>query len=290
MQEEEIITTFKKLGIKPKKYLGQNFLINKAILSDILAAAEIKAKDKVLEIGPGLGILTEKLAEITQNSLKSQKLSPEIIAVEKDAKFAKILEKKFKNQKNIKIIEDDILKFDPGAHNLEPKSYKITANLPYYITSPIIRKFLENPCPPKLMVLMVQKEVAQRICAAPPDMTLLSVSVQFYAAAEIIKIVEKENFWPEPKVDGAIIKISNLKSQISKFDKDLFLDKDLFFKIVKSGFSNPRKQLKNNLKGIAGERTSLLLKTAKIDETRRAETLSIQEWKNICLIFKNIVK
>jgi len=134
------------------------------------------------------------------------------------------------------------------------------------------------------MVLMVQKEVAERICAKPPDMSLLSVAVQFYSQAKIVKIVKKESFWPRPKVDSAIIKLTTNNRQLTT------INTNLFFKIVKSGFSQPRKQLKNNLKKIFGKDTEKILKQSKIETTRRAETLSIDEWLKICLNYKNRLK
>src|SRR4030043_801237 len=221
----------KKYNIKPSKRLGQNFLIDESILNKIIEAADLSSNDIVLEIGPGLGVLT---VELTKKVGK-------VIAIEKDEKLARILsnELRIMNIKNVEVIQDDILKIPD--YQLPVTSYKLIANLPYYITSPVIRKFLETKQRPELMVLMVQKEVAQRICTKPPDMNLLAVSVQFYAEPKIISYVSKTSFWPQPKVDGAILKISNIKN------KKLKIDKNLFFKIVKAGFSQPRKQILNNL-------------------------------------------
>ena len=289
----ELRELLRKYGLKPRKHLGQNFLINKDILSEIINTADLTKNDIVLEIGPGLGILTKELA----------KKAKKVIAIEKDEKLVKILKKELAHFKNIKIIEGDILKLPVTSYQL-PVTYKLVANLPYYITSPVIRKFLEegNPPPstkvstfvktsadrsggrPKLMVLMVQKEVAERICAKPPDMSLLSVAVQFYSQAKIVKIVKKESFWPRPKVDSAIIKLTTNNRQLTT------INTNLFFKIVKSGFSQPRKQLKNNLKKIFGKNTKKILKQSKIEESCRAETLSIDEWLKICLNYKNRLK
>ena len=141
------------------------------------------------------------------------------------------------------------------------------------------------------MVLMVQKEVAERICAKPPDMSLLSVAVQFYSQAKIVKIVKKESFWPSPKVDSAIIKLTTNNLPRWQAGRQLTtINTNLFFKIVKAGFSQPRKQLKNNLKKIFGKDTEKILKQSKIETTRRAETLSIDEWLKICLNYKNRLK
>jgi 16S rRNA (adenine1518-N6/adenine1519-N6)-dimethyltransferase len=258
-------TTIKKLlekyEIKPFKGLGQNFLINEAILKKIVEAADVTPKDTILEIGPGIGTLTQELAE------KAKK----IITVEKDKKMVKILKETLNNFKNVKIIEQDILKF-PIPNFQFP--IKVVANLPYNIASAVIRKFSELDNPPKEMILMVQKEVARRICAKPPDMNLLAVSVQFYSEAKILFYVSKNNFWPKPKVDGAVIK---LKLENKKWKNE----KDLFFKIVKAGFSQPRKQLVNNLSNelkLKKEEVKTLLLKNKILPKQRAETLDLKDW------------
>lgn len=265
----------KRHGISPSKRFGQNFLIEKAVFFKIIKAASLNPKDTVLEIGPGIGNLTQELA----------KRAKRVIAVEKDKKMIEILKETARNLKNVKIIQADILK--ARENQLPSSNYKIVANLPYYIVSPVIRKFLEadppTGGPPKEMVLMVQKEIAQRICAKPPDMSLLAVSVQFYAKPEIVSFVLKKSFWPSPKVDSAIIKISDIKSQKSK------IDKNLFFKIVKAGFSQPRKQLANNLSRMLrlDKETirSWLLKN-NIQPNQRAETLSIDDWEKLAKSFK----
>jgi len=257
---KEILTRYET---KPFKGMGQNFLVNKQALEKIINSADLKTEDVVLEVGPGLGTLTMELA----------KNAGKVIAVEKDQKMCQILKETLKDYKNIEIINDDILKLNPEPYTLNP--YRVIANIPYYLTSPLIRKFLETKYSPKFMLLMVQKEVAQRICANPPDMSILAVSVQFYAKAKIISYVKKENFWPKPKVDSAIIKIIPTASEAS-------ISSDLFFKIVKAGFSHPRKQLGNNLLALGNkeEINSWLLKN-KIKPTQRAETLSVEDWTNL---------
>jgi len=303
----ELRELLRKYGLKPRKHLGQNFLINKDILSEIIKAADLNKNDTVLEIGPGLGILTKELA----------KKAKKVIAIEKDEKLVKILKKELSHLKDVEIVEGDALQLTTDdlklhtGYSLLVTGYKLVANLPYYITSPVIRKFLEegNPPPsakvstfvktsadrsggrPKLMVLMVQKEVAERICAKPPDMSLLSVAVQFYSQAKIVKIVKKESFWPSPKVDSAIIKLTTNNLPRWQAGRQLTtINTNLFFKIVKAGFSQPRKQLKNNLKKIFGKDTEKILKQSKIETTRRAETLSIDDWLRICLNYKNRLK
>ena len=266
----EIKRLLKEHNLKPKKYLGQNFLIDKTTLGIIINAAELARDDVVLEIGPGLGILTKELAKKVKR----------VVAVEKDKRLVKILKKRLSCLANIKIIEGDVLKLT--TENLKLKAnYKVVANLPYYITSPVIRKFLEEKRVPKLMVLMVQKEVAKRICAKPPKMSVLSVAVQFYSFPKIVKIVKKECFWPKPKVDSAIVKLTTYNQKLTT------INTNLFFKIVKAGFSHPRKQLKNNLKKVLKEKTGKILQRSNIKGVRRAETLSVNEWVKICLNLKN---
>lgn len=253
---------------RPSKVMGQHFLVDRQILDKIIKIAELTQKDTVLEIGPGIGTLTNELAK------KAEK----IIAVEKDRTMVKILKETLGNDNNVEIIQGDILKI----LNLKSKisNYKVVANIPYYLTSPIIRKFLENPPgnkKPTIMVLMVQKEVAQRICSNPPDMSILAVSVQFYAKAEIISYVSKKCFWPSPSVDSAIIKITPFKNNAS-------VSPESFFKIVKAGFASPRKQLINNfstsLQKEKGQIHEWLLKN-NIQPSQRAETLSIEDWINL---------
>lgn len=274
----------KRYKIQPSKRFGQNFLIDKRAIRKIIASAKLCPKDVILEIGPGTGILTKELA----------KKAKRIIAIEKDFKMIEILEEEVKSFKNIKIIQGDILKYEAGSAKKRrdkttlkssdfrlQTSYKVVANLPYYIVAPVIRKFLESKKPPKEMILMVQKEVAQRICAKPPNMNLLALSVQFYAKPEIIGYISKKSFWPQPKVDSAITKLTVNK-------KRLTADKDSFFKIVKAGFSRPRKQIINNLAKrlkINREKIRNWLLKNKIQAERRAETLNLKDWQRLTRTF-----
>lgn len=259
-----------KHGIKPSKGLGQNFLINDSLLEKIIESADIKKGDIVLEVGPGIGNLTTKLAE----------KSARVVAVEKDEKMVAILKQAVSNFPNLDIVQGDAL--DPNFKT-PASSYKIVANLPYYITSPVIRKFLEGDNPPSWMVLMVQKEVAQRICSKPPEMSLLAASVQFYAEAKILFYVSRKSFWPRPKVDSAVIKITpinNHREQISP---------KLFFKIVRAGFSQPRKQLANNLSNglkLDKESARRWLEANGIQPSRRAETLTVEDWIKLAKALK----
>lgn len=265
----------KKYGIYPSKRLGQNFLIDKRIFQKIIKAANLSKNDIVLEIGPGIGNLTLELAKEVKK----------IVAIEKDKKMCEALKEILINLniKNVEIINQDILRVDPKLYTL--KSYKIVANLPYYITSPVIRKFLEMEKQPKEMILMVQKEVAKRICAKPPKMSILAVSVQFYAKPEIISFVSKRSFWPQPKVDSTIIKITPCRSVHT-----IGVNPLLFFKIVKAGFSHPRKQLINNFSKklkINKEKIKNWLLENRIQPSQRAETLTLKDWLNLTNSYKN---
>lgn len=259
----------KEYKIFPLKRLGQNFLISRAVLKRIIEAAEIQKNETILEIGPAVGTLTLEL-------VKRAKM---VITVEKDERMIEILKKNLGGYGNIRFIQGDILKYDLSKQ----KRYKIVANIPYYLTSPLIRKVLEFENKPKLIVLMVQKEVAQRICAKPPKMNLLAVSVQFYSKPEIITYVSKKSFWPEPKVDSAILKI------IPTIDSErIKIDKNLFFEIARAGFSQPRKQIANNLSkmlGLEKEKIKVWLWKNKISPNQRAETLGIKNWINLVKTF-----
>jgi len=274
--KKEIKNLFKKHSIYPSKDLGQNFLIKEKVFLDILKCSDILKKDTIIEIGPGIGNLTRFLSEKAKR----------VIAIEKDKKMIEILEETLKDKKNVQLFKKDILKTKISRFDL--KNYKVVANLPYYITSPIIRKFLEERKKPEILVLMLQKEVAQRICASPPNMSILSVSVQFYGKPEIFSYVSKESFWPSPKVESAILKIIP--------QKERKVDSDLFFKIVKTGFSHPRKQLVNNLLALPFNDDSIKLNKEKIkgwllknniQPERRAESLNVEDWIKLTKTFKN---
>lgn len=254
-----------KYEAKPSKGLGQNFLIDKRILSKIIESADIKPSDTILEVGPGIGVLTRELAE----------RAGRVISVEKDETMVSILKETLADLKNVEVVNEDILEFTP------PQKYKVVANIPYYLTSPLIRRFLEFKNPPEEIILMIQKEVAKRICSNPPDMSLLAVSVQFYAEPKIISYVSKNCFLPSPKVDSAIIKIVPNKAPT--------INPETFFEVVKAGFSHPRKQLVNNLttlkdsnevklNNLNKEQVSKWLLDNNIKPTQRPETLSVSDW------------
>lgn len=237
-----LFSTIKSQKIMPKKSMGQNFLIDENIVNKIIKTANIDKNDIVVEIGPGTGSLTEKLAMC----------SKKVIAIEKDEKLASNLK-----IKNVHVITGDALQ---EIKTIKGK-YKVVSNIPYYLTSFLIRTLLEAENKPEEIVLLIQKEVAKRICSK--ENSILSLSVNYYAKPEIIDYVSKNCFYPKPKVDSAIIKIIPNKR---KRNDDLF-------KLIKIGFSHPRKQLANNLKGI-GE----FLKSTGLSEKARAQELDINDW------------
>ena len=254
-----------KHNLAALKRFGQNFLIDRHVLNKIVAAAELTWEDTVIEVGPGLGVLTRELAARAGS----------VIAVEIDRGLAAILGQEFEAETNVKIIEDDILQTDPKSL-VENKPYKIVANLPYNITSPTLRHFLEASKPPSLAVVTVQKEVARQIVAAPGEMSLLAVAVQFYAHPEIIANVPPGAFYPAPKVSSAILKLSI--SVEPPLDREQATS---FFNLARAGFAARRKQLINTLSaGLRLDKDALtkILNQVGIAPQRRAETLSVPEW------------
>lgn len=264
--------------IKPAHNKGQNFLINEKIYDDIIKAADLTPDDIVLEIGPGLGFLTAKLAAKVKR----------VIAVELDEKLANYLQTGIDSQdiENVSIINENILDFNLEAYfkkeNL-PLKYKIVANLPYNISSIFLRRFLTAAHKPESLTLMLQKEVAERIAAAPPEMSVLAISVQYYATPVMAREVKAGNFWPEPKVDSAIIRIE-LKTQT--FDAPT--EKE-FFRMIKMGFSSKRKMLKNNLAaGLHTEPKAIenIIVQAGIKPATRAEDLFLEDWQKLFAALK----
>ncbi|MDD4901699.1 MAG: 16S rRNA (adenine(1518)-N(6)/adenine(1519)-N(6))-dimethyltransferase RsmA [Patescibacteria group bacterium] len=264
----------KLYDIWPSRSKGQNFLITESIYDKIVAAADLSKDDIVLEVGPGLGFLTAKLA----------KAAKRVIAVELDDKLAAYLRDAISagDVSNVEIVNENILDVQVveffSKFQIPNSKFRIVANLPYNITSVFLRKFLSNEPRPESMVLMLQKEVAQRICAKPGDMSLLALSVQFYADPEIIEIVPKNNFWPAPKVDSAIIKIRVKREE----RKDV--EEKNFFRLAKFGFSAKRKMLKNNLAGglrIKPAEAEAILVKAGFNPKIRAEDLGVGDWRKI---------
>lgn len=265
MNKTELIQFLRENEIWGKRTMGQNFLVDEGVLRKIIAAADLKSSDTVLEIGPGLGVLTWELA----------KRADRVLALEKDDFLAKLLIQNAKikvqnDNSKLKILNQDALEFDPS----DLGKYKLVANIPYNITSMVIRKFLEAENKPELMVLLVQKEVAERIVAGPGEMSLLSVSVQFYANAEIVDIVKNTSFFPVPKVDSAIIKIVVRSKERGVREID-------FFRLVKFGFAAKRKTLENNLVAgmhITKNEAADIIKKAGLESKIRAQELSVEDW------------
>jgi 16S rRNA (adenine1518-N6/adenine1519-N6)-dimethyltransferase len=266
--------------IKPVRHRGQSFLVRESVYDDIISASELKKNDKILEVGPGLGFLTEKLAQ------KSEK----VISVELDKKLYDLLRERLSGLDNLLLFNNDILNIDPaevlsGSKNNKEVDYKIVANIPYNITSVFLRKFLSQVDSPSLMVLMMQKEVTERILSSPPS-GILSVMVQFYADIQKVEEVSRNDFWPSPKVDSAIIKL-RVKKGVPPVDQNLFFD------MVKKGFSSRRKMIKNNLSSgykLSPDKIRIILKKANIDVYARAQDLYLEDWINLFgCIEKNVI-
>jgi len=273
LKEESLLAETRRLlrrfGLKARKRLGQHFLIDNEVLQQILFAAELATDDTIMEIGPGLGILTRELARRAKR----------VIAVELDDKLADFLKQEMASFPNVRVINGDILKIDPSDLVPAPERYKVVANLPYYITSPVLRHFLEASARPGLMVVMVQKEVAEAIAAGPGKRSLLSISVQFYGQPRIMSSVPAQSFYPAPEVGSAILRIDLYPEPAVAVD-----DVDSFFKTVRAGFASPRKQLANSLSyglGLPKADVIKVLEKANISSQRRAETLTLEEWAQL---------
>jgi 16S rRNA (adenine1518-N6/adenine1519-N6)-dimethyltransferase len=251
--------------MRPNKAFGQNFLVDRSVLQRIIGAAEINADDQVLELGAGTGVLTRELAKHARR----------VVAVELERDMLSLLAETTRHFANVELVERNMLYVAP-AEVFGSEAYKLVANLPYYITAPTFRHFLESTNPPRLLVVMVQYEVAQRIVAEPGDLSLLGVSVQFYGKPKIIAHVPARAFYPAPKVDSAILRI-DLKDEVPLTSNQ----RDSFFRLVQAGFSERRKQLHNSLAHGLHRKDAVVqawLSAASIDPARRAETLSIEEW------------
>ena len=279
----------RRFGLRARKGLGQHFLVDEEILRLITVAAEITPTDIIMEIGPGLGVLTRELA----------RQAGWVIAIELDSKLTNILRKTMSSFGNITIINEDVLRINQTALLQEQKaklpsiisnpfSYKIVANLPYYITSPVLRRFLEATIKPQIIVVMVQKEVAEAIVAGPGQASLLSISVQLYGKPVIMSYVPAQCFYPVPEVDSAILTVTLYSQPTVEV-----VDRESFFALVRAGFSASRKQIGNSLsQGLGVSKTEVLslLAMANIVPQRRAETLTIEEWAHLWQIFNQRVE
>ncbi|MFW6056287.1 MAG: 16S rRNA (adenine(1518)-N(6)/adenine(1519)-N(6))-dimethyltransferase RsmA [Chloroflexota bacterium] len=276
------ITRVKQLlrsrNLRANKRLGQHFLVDTGIHKSIAAAANLSTDDTVIEIGPGTGLLTGIL----------QPLVAEVIAVEIDRGMVELLQETLEDVSNVSIVEADVLAVNPGTLLMQNSrrnatSYKVVANLPYYITSPVIRHFLTADVQPDLMIVMVQEEVARSITARPGDMSLLSVSVQLLARASVVRRVPARAFYPQPKVDSMVVRLKAIPqlpipaSDVSKF-----------VEFVAAGFRSPRKHIRNSLaKGLDAPRDYVesLLAGAGIEPARRPETLSVEDWVGLWQLY-----
>ncbi|HMR65634.1 MAG TPA: 16S rRNA (adenine(1518)-N(6)/adenine(1519)-N(6))-dimethyltransferase RsmA [Anaerolineae bacterium] len=266
-----------KYGLRPRKGLGQNFLADPHHLSKIVEAAGLSPDDTVLEIGPGPGTLTRLLAAQAGH----------VIAVELDTELVKLLQNELvPDHPNLTIVPADILQVEPTAllqaalpGRPTPPAYKVVANLPYYITSAVLRHLLESDPRPVRLVVTVQKEVARRIVAQPGEMSLLAVSIQFYGQPKLVHTIPAGAFYPPPQVDSAVVRIETYAERPVKVS-----DLDFFFQVVKAGFGQKRKQLKNTLASGLGRSPAeiiLALERAGIEPSRRAQTLSLAEWGHL---------
>ena len=304
-----------RYGIEPKKSLGQNFLHDEGLLAKIAAAADLSPDDEVLEVGPGLGALTRQLCRLARR----------VVAVELDQRLLPALEGELAACANVAIVHGDILALDPGDWFAAP--YAVVANVPYYITAAILRHLLESRPRPRRLVLTVQREVADRLTAKPPDMSLLAVSVQYYGKVRLVSAVKAGAFWPRPEVDSAVVRIDVDERHLSAAgeqgsgetgawatagDRPPTADRrpppsaesassdagggdadpppvtrhsppEDFFRVVRAGFSEKRKQLKNNLRSLGLDDAAIgaALERAGIDGRRRAETLAVAEWERL---------
>ena len=252
--------------IKPLRRRGQNFLINNLIIRKILETADLKKDDTVLEIGSGLGTLTSEIA-------KKVKM---VVAVEVDQTLIKVLKDQLQDYKNIKIISGDIRKL--SLKDLKLSDYQIVTNLPFNITGLILKRFLSQKPKPQSITLILQKQVAERIMAQQGQMSIVAVSVQFYAQAKIISPVSRNSFWPKPKVDSVIMKIIPLVGSTFLGNQ---ISEEQFFKIVKAGFSSRRKYVLNNLaKGAIMDKRlgGKIFKKIGFNPKARAQELSVEDW------------
>ena len=257
-------------NLRPRKGLGQNFLIDHNALRKIVDSAEVHPGDAVLEIGAGLGSLTRMLA-FSAATVKAVEIDPHLIAP---------LHEVVDRFSNVKVVQGDILEIDP-AQLMDEAGYIVVANIPYYITSAIMRHLLESSSPPSRLVLTVQKEVAERICAQPGNLSLLALSVQVYGNPKITATLPARAFYPAPNVDSATLRV-DLHS-LPFFNPQ---QRRVFFTLIHMGFAQKRKTLRNTLAAglhVSGERAAQLLQSAGIDPQRRAQELSLVEWKTLVL-------
>ena len=282
---DELKSLLQSHNLWAKKWLGQNFLIDEEVLDKIVGAADLKSSDNVVEVGPGTGFLTERLLDKAGH----------VTAIEYDAGMVRLLNKKFeKNGKNLEIVHSDILKFKiqnlstgKAGSKFKNDNYKVVANIPYYITSPLLKHFLQSDLRPNLMVLLVQKEVAEKVCGITGK-SLITIETQLFGKPEIVDIVPADSFYPAPKVDSAILKIDVFENPLVEGEK--LQD---FLRVVKFGYSQKRKKLSNTLAaGLrlpTSEMKEILLKV-DIDPNLRAENLGVEDWKKLVKLLTKLGK
>jgi len=260
----------RRLNLEPKKRLGQNFLVDRRALRAIVAAADISPDDSIIEVGPGLGALTRELAASAGC----------VVSVEVDADMARALSDSIAALSNVRIVNADILECPPESLLDNKGRYKVVGTLPYNIGAAVLRHFFETQHRPQLMVVVMQKEVAQAIAAPPGRLSLLGVSVQFYGRPRIAGYIPSRSFYPSPKVESAILRID-----VCDRPHIEVRDEAAFFRVVRAGFAAPRKQIRNSLAqglGAGVDEVADILKRADIDHQRRASTLSLDEWAAVC--------
>lgn len=268
----------KRFDIKMSKKLGQNFLIKRGIVDEIVHAAELTPGEPVLEVGPGIGTLTQGLAQS----------GADVTAIELDRRLLDVLDTTLASYDNVRIVHGDVLKLDvPTIMNHKP--FKVVANLPYYITTPIIMSLLESKLPIERLVVMVQKEVALRMVAKPgtKDYGALSVAVQYYTEPDIVLDVPPKSFLPAPAVTSSVIRcVLRDKPPVD------VIDEKLFFRVVKAGFAQRRKTFANTMKttGLSKDRIEELLAKANIDGQRRGETFTLQEFADVANAWAALIK
>jgi len=258
----------RRYGLQPSKGLGQHFLVDQGALARIVAAAELEPQEAVLEVGAGLGTLTRALAEA----------AGQVVAVEVDRRLLPALRQELAGCANVQIVEGNILALDP-ADLMANRPYKVVANLPYNITSAILRHLLEARLPPQRMVLTVQREVAERIAARDGRMSLLAVSVHFYGRPQLLFRLGRGAFYPAPEVESAVMCIDRHAQPLVEV-----ADVKGFFRVVRAGFSQPRKQLRNSLAGGLGLAPPVVAETmraAGLDPRQRAERLRLEDWASL---------
>jgi 16S rRNA (adenine1518-N6/adenine1519-N6)-dimethyltransferase len=264
MTIDTLKSLLKHYGLNPNKTYGQHFLMDETILEDMVDVANIQANDMVIEIGPGIGNLTERLLQ----------RDARVLSIEKDEQFLKVLHQLSKQYKKFEYELTDVLKFNFTARNLG--KYKVVANIPYYITGKIVQLFLNQLNKPKSLTLLMQKEVAQNIIAKPGQLNLLAISVQLYGEAKLVGVVPADKFYPKPKVDSAVLHI-----ELYPKPKYQLADEKKFFRILRACFAGKRKQIHNTLTNNLGLEKTVALKhlnNINVDPTARPQQLNIEQW------------